>query len=241
MFITFRDTLRKISPPWLQGGRVGKVMYAIGLQFDGLTDLATDAVKNRFPGIWLNEGLAYSGRERRIRRGRNEAAATYAERLVGWLDAHRRRGGPFALLEQLYGFWRSNPFPIELLYVHGTRFRLESDGTITWSSSPFDIVKSAQWARWWLFYDWPHTIGPDGVWDDPGTWDDGGVWDSDLSPEDVEDVRLVPEDWNAGHTLGTVVLVQPGIELWDYPEGEWDEPGGTWGDDDQLVVALEVR
>lgn len=241
-FITFRDTLFKLCPPWLQKGRAQKVMYAIGLHLDMLTDMVTDGVKMRFPGIFLNKALTYSGRERRIRRGRNEAAETYALRLLDWINAHKRRGNPFALLEQLFGFWSPNNFAIDLVNVHGVRFKLDpGDGAITVVPSAYGVVTAAQWARWWLFYAWPTAINPDGTWDDPGTWDDGGVWDSDLSPQDVEDIRLVPTEWNAAHPIGTVVLAQPGVELWDFPEGTWDEPGGTWGEDDELVVAIEIR
>lgn len=226
--ITYRDTIREISPPWLQRGRAEKILYSIAIHLDGLIDAVNAGIKLRFPGVYSNESLPLIGRERRISRGRIETDSVYASRLARWLDDHRRRGGPFAMLAQLHAHFAPANFPTELVYHSGRRFSMDSAGSvamddITWS--PDD--ESQRWARWWLFYAWPYPIETDGIWDDPGTWSDGGVWDSNMSPQDVADVRLVPREWNAAHALGKIVLMSPTAELWDYPPGIWDD-GGTW-------------
>jgi len=208
---TFRDAIRNISPPWLQVGTAQAILYAIGAQLDALGDALRAGVKVRFPGYYSTESLPLIGRERRIRRGRFETEATYATRLIPWLDHHRRRGGPYAMLAQLHAYYAPNNFGIELRYASGRNYTMEpSDGSIvrddiTWTP-PGD---AAQWARWWLYYQWPDPIGDDGIWSDPGTWDDGGVWDSDLAPSDVRDIRLIPREWNAAHAIGRIVLESP--------------------------------
>lgn len=254
--ITFRDTIRKVSPRWLQRGLAEKILYAIGVHWDLLVDMAADGVKRRFPGEAGNfDSLPIIGRERRIRRGPNEPDATYASRLPRWLDDHRTRGGPYAMLAQLHAFYAATPFAIELVYQHGTRFSLATNGTvardaITWLPDGIPSVwddpgfwdddgvwdaDSVRWAYWWLFYHWPTAVADDGTWDTVGFWNDGGTWDSTLTPDQVTELRVVPADWNAAHTRGTIVLLSPGAELWDYPTGTWDEPGGTW--DSGLAVA----
>jgi hypothetical protein len=206
---TFRDAIRQISPWWLRGPIGGSVLYAIGAVTDGLADALRGGVKTRFPGYYSNESLPLIGRERRIRRGRVEAEETYATRLIPWLDHHRVRGGPYALLAQVHAFFAPDNFPVELRYANGRSFVVEpSDGTVVrgdvvWTP-PGGVLP--RWCRWWLFYTWPEPIESDGIWSDPGTWDDGGVWDTNMSADLVRDIRVVPREWNAAHSIGYINL-----------------------------------
>lgn len=254
---TFRDALRDKLPRWLQRGNAQRLMHSIGVHIDAYADAAIAGVKQRFPGLYSNDALPVIGRERRIRRGRTETDPVYASRLVRWLDDHRRRGGPYALLAQLHAHFAPANFPIDLLYYpsaliggEAVRFRLATDGTITRDTFAWVPDEHAdRWARWWLIYFWPEAVGGDGVWSDAGEWDPDpdevqplGVWDSTLTLEDIEGLRTVPHEWNAAHPLGYVVLLSPGTELWDYPAGTWDEPGGVWGDvggDAVVIIAID--
>lgn len=208
---TFRDTIRKISPPWLRRGNNEKFAYALGLVIDDFGDALHAGVKLRFPGVYSDESLPQIGRERRIRRGRTESTTTYAIRLNRWLTDHRRRGGPYAMLQQLFAHYAPSNFPIELMYRSGRRFSMDVAGAIvrddtTWT---FDAVTASKWARWLLVFHWPTPIDDSGEWDsDPALWDDDTtVWDSNLTPEDIEDLRLIPKEWNAAHPFGTVQLI----------------------------------
>lgn len=239
--VTFRDMLRRLSPTWLQRGVAEKILYGAGVLLDGCADAVIAAVAMRFPGLYSGQSLRLIGNERRIRRGLSEPDETYAGRLIPWLDQHRGRGGPYELLEQLRGFYAAAPFPIDLVYYTGQRFRLATDGTITrdaitWSPDP----DSERWARWWLLFHWPTPIVSDGLWSDPGTWDDGGVWDSStFLPEDIASIKLVPADWIAGHALGTIVIQPDDAELWDYPVGTWGDPGIWDGTSTPLQIGIE--
>jgi hypothetical protein len=206
---TFRDAIRALSPPWLRRGTAQSILYAVAVQLDLLTDAARAALKSRFPGMYSNESLPLIGRERRIRRGRFESESTYASRLLPWLDHHRLRGGPYAMLAQLHAYYAPVNFPIELRYASGRNFVMSpADGSVLRGDVAWTPPGSAaQWARWWLYYQWPHPLGDDGVWSDPGTWDDGGVWDSNMAPSEVRDVRLIPREWNAAHAIGRIVLI----------------------------------
>jgi hypothetical protein len=237
--VTFRDSLRKLSPRWLQGRNGERLLYAMGVQMDAFGDGCVEAVRLRYPVDANPEPLPYLGRDRRMSRGRSETDATYAARLRGWLDAHRFRGGPYAMLAQIHAYYSPNAFPVQLVYRSGRRYSMDSAGVVTVDDVPFNIdAMPAKWARFWLFYEWPASVGNDGEWGDVGTWDDGGTWDTTLTVQDVADIRLVPREWTAAHAQGQVVLTSDGAELWDYPEGTWSDPG-VWETDGPAVIGLE--
>jgi hypothetical protein len=229
--LSYRAELLRRAPWWLRGWLGGRLLYAIGVQLDVLADMALAAVTLRWPQAGNPEALAAIGSDRKIPRGRAEASATYIVRLRRWLDDHRTRGGPYAMLAQLHAFWAVAPFVIVLAYALGTRYTMPTDGSVTMARGP----GGGPWPRWWLWYNWPTVVHSDGIWSDPGAWSDGGVWDSDLSADDVADIRLVPTAWNAAHCTGQVVLISPGAELWDYPDGLWNE-GGVWGGDGNVAI-----
>lgn len=213
---TFRNRMREVwSLPWQQTGNNERILYAISIIADLLGDAVAAGIASRFPGVYSYESLGIIGHERRITRGPYESDATYALRLRRWLDDHRRRGSAYAMLAQLHAYYAPQNFPITLIYRSGRRFHMAADGTIT-----RDIVEGGfviddelpqKWARWWLFYETDHFGAP-----------------SALTPEDIADLRHVPREWNAAHCLGTIVVMTPGTELWNWPLGRtWDE-SGTW-------------
>lgn len=209
---TYRDEIWRRSPPWLQRNTALRFLYALGLHMDVFGDAVVAAVKHRFPGLYSYEALGLIGRERRIARGRLETDPSYAVRLRRWLTDHRTRGGPYALLNQIYAHYAPAVFPIDLVYYSGRRFAMDVDGNITIGLSAWKPdTDTDRWARWWLFY---HT-------------DQWAV----TPPTDAEvvDLRLVPSQWNATHTLGTIVLIPTNAELWNFPPGRvWNDLGKYW-------------
>lgn len=199
--LTYRDSLRKLCPPWLQNGLAERILYGLGVQVDAFGDALAAGVKQRFPGHYSFESLPLLGRERRIRRGPAETNDTYAMRLTRWRLDHRRRGGPYALLAQLYAYYAPNNFPITLVYQSGRRYRMDVNGAvarddIVWSP---DALVTA-WARWWLFFE-------------------TDMFGSAPSANQIADIKSVPREWNAAHCLGYVVLRLPGTEIIDQPGG----------------------
>lgn len=226
MVITFRDTIRKISPPWLSTGVAGKLLFAIASQWDALLDMAVATNEIGFPGVYSDESLPMLGRERRIRRGRIEGTAGYAVRLTRWLTDHKTRGGPYALLAQLFAYYDGNHFPMRLVYRSGRAFDMDVDGNVTMLDVTWDPdAEPEKWARWWLIYQWPTAVPPVRTYDEPGlTYDDGSTYDSGLTVTEVYDILVVPREWNAAHALGTVLLINGGA-VYDYPPVLYDDPG----------------
>lgn len=221
--ITGRDSLRDRVPRWLRESTGGHILYAIGAHLDAIVDQAIEGVYAGFPGFTTPKTLNEIGRDRRIRRGRDESDITYATRLIRWLDDHPTRGGPYAMLRQLHHYFAPDNFRIELLNVSGRKYNMAADGTITredvtWTPPGDPDV----WARWWLFFFVTDPPGDDGLWGDPGDWGDGGLWGVDATPEELEQYQVVASEWKAAHIKGARVIVLDDTEQWDdYPPGEW--------------------
>ena len=212
--LKFRDLARRATPPWLQIGTAARIIYAITVQLDAAADAVVAGVKLRFPNVYTDESLPLIGRERRIRRGLTEDAEPYAVRLRRWLLDHRRRGGPYAMLEQLFHHYDPNTFPISLYYRSGMRFDMDTDGVITrtYGSTP----NTAAWSRWTLIY-----------------------YTDDYGAGDAVDLAVIPREWIAAHVLGLLVVLPTGAELWDYPPDLLWNQSGQW-DTADLAVAIPI-
>ncbi len=223
---TARDTIREITPRWLRSGIAGKVLYACAVQLDAIAQAAAEGAAQQFPSRAGADALGHLGRDRRIVRGPLEPPSTYLVRLQRWLDDHRTRGNPYTLLQQVGEFWAS-AFEVLLVYTNGLKFTRAVGGSIARDVSAIAPSASADWSHWWLILD-GIDASDDGYWSDPGTWSDGGTWDTDLTVQEVENIKAVPANWNAAHCIGHIGMVSGDGELWDYPEGTWSDPG-TWG------------
>lgn len=232
MAMTWRDRVRLVTPPWLRNGVAAKLLYAIAMQFDALTDMVTAAVKIRFPGLYSDESLPMIGRERRIRRGRVEPSATYAKRLPRWLTDHKTRGGPYAMLAQLFAYYDGNHFPIRLVYRSGRAFDMDVDGNVTMLDVTWnpDAVPE-QWARWWLIYQLPDAIPAARKYGDPGLkYGAGATYGSGFTSTEIYDLRVVPREWNAAHAIGHLVLIHlNGGAVYGIPPHKYGEPGLVYG------------
>lgn len=222
---TWRDEIRQRSPSWLRTGVAEKLLYAIAIQADALTDGLVAAVKARFPGVYTPESLPLIGRERRIRRGPSDTDQTYAARLMRWRIDHRTRGNPYAMLRQIFAYYAPANFKITLVHRSGRTFTMTTGGTITRGLTTWNNGPAARWARWWLIYDWPTAVPPAHDLDDVGyVLDDSTVLDSGLTVDEVYDVRVVPQDWNAAHAQGSIVLRHNAVLL-DFPPAHLNDVG----------------
>lgn len=255
---SFASATKRIMPPWLQRSVGGRLMLALGGEIDTMVERARSSVALRFPGLDLvnldtdERALSYTGRERRIRRGPSEAAATYAARLLPWWEEHQVRGGPYALLRQLHAYFLATlNVQIDLVYHDGTRRWIDEAGAITRDAITWNADGTDQWAQFWLFVHLPEapltvmtTLDGDTLVtiDGDSLITLGGV-DLGLTGEAF---RVVPREWNAAHILRiTVVLLWPEAELWGYPQpvGTWAEddpvPGQVWQAEDPVVMTVE--
>ena len=226
MAVDFAVALVRRCPPWLQRAIGGAFIRGLGDPLDTVRDLTAEAVDARFPRATRPDALPYIGRDRKIIRGLNEPAATYAVRLRRWLTDHKTRGGPYALLRQLEAYYASSPRQIELVYHSGTRYTLDPttldvDGlgtitrdAITWRTGS-DPLK---WSMAWVFirYDAAPAV----------TYDE------------AQSVIAIVNDWTAGHVIMACPhgVYPSGGMVWDYPPGVlWDDLSAVLWDDEQAV------
>lgn len=204
MASVFRFLLRDSLPAWLRGGDIGNVVFAIGAHIDAVGDAANYAIRKRYPEETSEDASSLLSADRKILRGPSESWAHFAPRLRAWRQAHQRRGGPYALLEQLHGYW-GGIMRIALRYygVDRTQFTMTTGGVITRSVGTHDDG-NPDWARWLLIFYWPTAVVSDGNWGDPGTWGDGGVWGSAFTPDQIATFRAVPTAWGNAHSRGRI-------------------------------------
>lgn len=257
---TYASRLLEMMPPWLQRTRGARLLGGIGDVVDAHALRLSEAVRARYPRATMEDALAYTGRERRFRRGPAEPAATYASRMLRWWDAHRARGSAYEMLRQLHAFFVDSLGDprIDIVAASGRRHYVAAGGggvmtrdTITWD--PLGIP--AEWAHIWVFFylgaspTYPATLITQAgdtvithLGDEILVVTDllgGGT----LADEEAEAFCAIPREWSAAHIpYVTVVLLYGDGELWDYPVpmGTWDESATiTWDEDTPVVLIAE--
>lgn len=207
----FRASLQSILPRWLVDTYAWRTVYAIGVHFDLIADMAVAAVKRRFANAAPYDQLSELAKDRKLRRAPGEAPQHFANRIHGAYDAHAYSGGPYALLEELRRFIGDiAAFQAVLIYRSGRKFTMDTAGDIVMGDqADFDPDEDPQlWARWWLFV-YPET--------EPNIGE--------------EDYRAMLRDFNAAHCdgWGEAYILLPGEHVWGEPDLYWGEPDLYWG------------
>lgn len=217
-------------------------MEGMGERIEALVDRTTESLRKRFPSGDSPEALGFLGRERRILRGPGETSAGFAERLLTWWDAHATRGGPYALLTQMWAFFKdSNNVPITLIANSGLRHDVDVDGNITQSVQTGwtgDGLYPDKWARIFLIFSLDTATISVPLLDGTGT----PVLDSNgdpiltavsiyaLTDAEKEIICAVPREWNAAHIDKIyIILLPPGGYVFGFPPVQFGDPGVTFG------------
>jgi hypothetical protein len=231
-------------------------MVSLAEQADVLVTRMIEGVALRMPGALGTidpTALALTGRERRIRRGPGEDDETYARRLSTWWDAHRTRGGPYALLGQLREFfldWLS--VRMDVVYHSGTRRWIDTDGVITRDSIEWNGDGTEEWSQFWVFFHLPSVVPATGMIlteDDDTITTEGGdplLAETSAAPDELTDEQLavftaIPREWSAAHIKTVhVVLLWDDAVLVGYPPRLVGDPPSVVGPADQPVI-LEIE
>jgi hypothetical protein len=237
--ITARDSILTKLPPWLTRYWGIRLIYAIAIQVDALTEMAKQALLARFPGF--NESAtAELCRNRRVTRGPNETEAQITARLMSWLDDKRLLGHPVGIESQLDAFFLPRGMHFRIVFNNGNYWD-SNDGTVTIGWMPWNWDGHFElFARFWLLLWTAPTSDPlsqGDVWVDDGTFGD----DDDVGDGGVVGIGALTDDVT-GTAYGTVQGIQQLVHaagsgnirhmdtvvIFDNTEWEAQEPDGTW-------------
>ncbi len=228
-----------MAPSWLTDPGDGlEVLHSLGICMDAQAERTYQGTLARFPDHAPADALPPMSRDRKIVRGINESAESFAARLIKWLDDHKVRGNPYALLEQLQAYLviptavrtvdnRGNWFSID---EDGNRSALIDQGNWDWDGD------TASWSRFWVIIYPPATLWVQG---DPAIGD-ADLWAGEIgragytigstaTQEDVAGVRTIVRQWKPAGTLCLWIIVAFDPASFDPTDGAPPNPDGDWG------------
>lgn len=244
--LPFRLLRKFLGPKWLTTEGDGELIgYSLDLMRDAFVERLRLGHLARFPQNGPNgetappDALAAIGRDRRVIRGLSETDQGYALRLLAWLDDRKTGGNPFALLQKLAEYVGTDAgFVFKTVDVNGNWFVRAADGTRTvylrqgnWDwDGDFTGLK---WARYWV------VIHPGPAWTVGDNYGDAGIkwgerpgtWGSNVSAGEVQTIRAIVGDWNAGHAhcINIIVAFDPtsfdptaALHGTGLPDGLWE-------------------
>ena len=124
----YRKLFYKLGPKWLTSGEGESVLFSLHVVVDAWLERARLGVYARFPDSAPDDAIVAISRDRKIIRGLNENKASFAKRLIKWLDTHRIRGNPFALLEQIRAYLQAEVV-LRTVDQNGNWFWIDADGS----------------------------------------------------------------------------------------------------------------
>lgn len=203
---TFRDSVEASCPTWAQGWWLSRFIFALAIQFDAVVDAAEMACKMRFASYAKTEvptALPLIGADRGIRRGYLETRKSYAARLVKWRASRKIKGSPYAMMDQLAGYFAAFSVRIRIVNNAGVWRTREPDGTRLWHwESPtnwtWDTLGGSPDSRYYVI------IYTDGLpffegikWGSGRKWGAGGLYWGSMTGVGVgRAVKDIIEDWN---------------------------------------------
>src|ERR1051325_377126 len=205
MAISFRGIRKFLAPSWLTTGDGEKIGESLDLLKDAEAQRAFYGLLTRFPqqdpdGTPApDDALAAMGRDRRVVRGINETATSYAARLLRWLDDRKTAGNPFALMRKLSEYTGTG-CRFRTVDRRGNWFTLNIDGSTEYllkqANWNWDGGAASQGARFWVII-----YPPAALWKpQPNNWGDASgpdwgeaanTWGSTATSEQVQTVRAI--------------------------------------------------
>lgn len=191
----FRDTYSKLVPKWLSEGDGGKVLYSLHTMLDASRERMRQGLYAKLPSYAPEDALACLSRDRKIIRGLDESAESFAPRLIRFLSDHRVRGNPYALMDQIYAYLQTDDTVIRTVDRRGNWYTRAASGARTASLDSgawdWDGTSVSQWARFWVII---YTSRWEIQWAAPyaGT--------TTATNGEIQGLRTIIKDWKPGGT-----------------------------------------
>ena len=253
---SFRQLRPTQVPYWLVDGEGQAVGYALDILKDAFAHRVRAGLLARLPQndptgrtTAPADALSAMGRDRRVVRGIEEDATSYAARLVRWLDDRKRAGSPFALMQKISEYVGQNTgASFRTVDQRGNWFSRAADGAESYlldqGNWNWDGEPATKWSRFWVII-YPGTrwtMTP--AWGSVGTaWGAGTMsWGSTATSGEVRTVRSLVADWKPAGTRCVSIIVAFDPLSFD-PTASLGSPGmpdGTWGSPSKNVGGVQV-
>ncbi len=247
--MTLRDSVQRISPPWLADGTAKRILWGTGLVLDAMREKVRQGVKARFPGEGTPQALPYLERDRLIYRGIDEPDATFATRLSGAFGAWQVAGSPHELLRQLRAhFLATTVAAIRVVSDRGVWHAIDmttgivtrtiaSPSNWTWDAYSFEVATPGTQRHWrgWVVIDMSAgPWAPPPVYGTPGLYYGGGaVYGlSGATENDVLSLQRLVRTWKPKHMHVVNIIATFDASLFNpadapgypMPDGTFDDP-----------------
>jgi hypothetical protein len=246
----------ELAPSWLKKPWGQRLVYALTLPLDVITEWIYQGVRARFPLVGTPTAYAALGRDRGIVRGPSESDEHFAERLMRWLDDWHTAGGPHALLNQIAGFLGATPPKLSLVWhnpatdtatwvVRGTdgviSTHRESPTNFDWDSET-NVDSSNQWARFFIVIhsDAGNPWDPAADWGGGTAWKGGQLWGFTGTPLEIAGLRQILDDWRPAHAICPWVIVAFDAASFNPTGSGAGYPDGWWGKWHKVVGGVAV-
>lgn len=238
--ISFRSLYKRLVPWWLRDEAEGApILYSLGILADAVDEHARAATEVRFPEYAPTDALAHFARDRRIVRGIGESRAGYNARLLRWLDDHRTRGNPFALMRQLRAYCNA-AVRLRTVDARGNWYTLERDGSRSfvldqgnWDWDGRD--PAVFWSRFWVIV-YPTVdlqpwgpgpaIGAATLWTTGNIGTPGATIGTTATVNQVGDVQRIVRDWKPAGTRCVSIIIA--FDDASFAPAGGSLPDGTW-------------
>ena len=247
----FRSSLLSYVPRWLAnrpGLNTGyRVLYTIARQLDQALEVTVQGIRCWFPGypvappghevVDATTALPYAGRSRGIIQGQSESAASFAKRLIGWLQDWQNAGSSEVLAKQIQAYLGNNP-TIRIVDRSGFWVTIDPSGNVTTTTAAWnwDGTSNPERVGWWsdvwiIIYptEWPITgtslAALVGAW---GTYNGIGTGHQ-VDRGSVSAILSMVAQWKGAHSYVQAIIWSYDATLFVPGAPAAGDPDGTWG------------
>lgn len=236
-----RDLLTRVLPPWLadrieQKKTTGyRFLWGLIAGLDALLDVINQGIASWFPGR-NPSASSYIGRTRGLIRNQGESEASYAARLVEWLETWPQAASQELIAVSLHQFLASHP-RVRVINRSGFWLTVEADGSIVRQEAAWDWDSVSHperndpdepwWSDMWIVIQlspWAERPGALGTLDG----DDGFALGHLASHGEIDAVKGLFNQWKGAHSRIRAAIWTTDPDRFD-PDVPASCPDGTWG------------
>jgi hypothetical protein len=227
--LKFIDSLGAKIPVWMSRSVGFRFLATMIFLADVGVETLLEAVDAMRPGVGTPTALPLHARSRGLIRGMSDTDASFAARLLLWLDRWHLAGTQLAIARAIQDYCAGAP-KVKVVSRAGVMTTLESNGSSSVnlaSGWDWDSISNPNRAGYWSEC-WVVIYAP--------PWAQFGAWPAGPSPfgalsipfVDVDALRMLLSQWKGAHTFIRCVILTYDVTLFD-PSDSSKMPNGKFG------------